>query len=161
MQLRFTTRSLALFLFAPLLMLLAVALSASVKKWAVIVPGGSKVQDVSFAEITKLCKGEKQSWPDGQTFTLVMVAPESPEMRDPVRKLFGVSSTEIGPLVAKLNGARPYIKVVAHDEDVLRAVNATPGAVGIVDVYAINSSVKVVRIDGLLPFDSGYALKGN
>ena len=38
---------------------------------------------------------------------------------------------------------------------------ATPGAVGIVDVYAINSSVKVIRIDGKLPFDVGYALKGN
>jgi hypothetical protein len=32
--------------------------------------------------------------------------------------------------------------------------------VGIVDVYSINSSVKVLRVDGKLPFDSGYALKG-
>jgi hypothetical protein len=161
MQVRLTTRSSGLFVLALWLLLLALPLAASMKKWAVIVPGGSKLQDVSFAEIAKLCRGEKQSWPDGQTFTLVMQAPESPEMRDPVRKLFGVSPTEIGPLVAKLNGSRPFIKIVEHDEDVLRAVNATPGAVGIVDVYAINSSVKVVRIDGRLPFDSGYALKGN
>jgi hypothetical protein len=82
-------------------------------------------------------------------------------MQGPVRKLFGVSSTEIKPLVAKLNSSRPFIKIVEHDEDVLHAVNAAPGAVGIVDVYAINSSVKVLRIDGLLPFDSGYALKAN
>jgi hypothetical protein len=40
-------------------------------------------------------------------------------------------------------------------------VDNTPGAVGIVDVYSINSSVKVLRIDGKLPFDVGYALKGN
>jgi len=43
----------------------------------------------------------------------------------------------------------------------LRAVDTTPGAVGIVDVYSINSSVKVLRVDGKLPFDIGYALKGN
>jgi hypothetical protein len=43
----------------------------------------------------------------------------------------------------------------------LRTVDSTPGAIGIVDVYAINSSVKVLRIDGKLPFDVGYALKGN
>jgi hypothetical protein len=161
MRVRLTTRTCGLFLLAPLLLMLALSLSASGKKWAVIVPGGSKLQDVSFAEIVKLCRGEKQAWTDGQTFTLVMLAPGTPEMRDPVRKLFGVSSTEIGPLVGKLNGSRPFIKIVERDEDVMRAVNATPGAIGIVDVYAINSSVKVVRIDGLLPFDSGYALKGN
>jgi hypothetical protein len=161
MKVRLTMRSSGLLFLAPLLLVLAIPLAASGKKWAVIVPSGSKLQDVPFAEIAKLCRGEKQSWPDGQTFTLVMLAPQSPEMRDPVRKLFGVSSTEIGPLVAKLNGSRPYIKVVERDEDVLRAVNATPGAAGIMDVYAINSSVKVMRIDGLLPFDSGYALKGN
>lgn len=98
---------------------------------------------------------------DGQTFTLFMLDPETPEMRGPVRKLFSVSSTEIRPLVAKLNGPRPFIKIVDHDEDALRAVRATPGAVGIVDVYAIDSSVKVIRINGLLPFDPGYALKGD
>ena len=37
----------------------------------------------------------------------------------------------------------------------------TPGAVGILDVYAINSTVKVLRLDGNLPFDPGYVLKGN
>jgi len=40
-------------------------------------------------------------------------------------------------------------------------VDATPGAVGLVDVYAINSAVKVLRIDGKLPFDAGYVLKSN
>jgi hypothetical protein len=161
MKVRLIPRLSGLLLLGSLLLLFALPIPASMKKWAVIVPGGSKLQDLSFAEITRLCRGEKQSWADGQTFTLVMQTPESPDMRDPVRKLFGVSPTEIGPLVAKLNGGRSYIKIVERDEDVLRAVNTTPGAVGIVDVYAINSSVKVVRIDGRLPFDSGYALKGN
>jgi len=160
MKVRFLTASLVLCFLAPLL-LLSLPLAAAAKKWAVVVPAGSKLQDVPFVDIAKLCRGEKQVWPDGQNFTLVMLAPETPEMREPVRKLFGVGSTEIKPLLAKLNSSRPFIKIVEHDEDVLRAVNTTPGAVGIVDVYAINSSVKVVRIDGLLPFDPAYALKGN
>ena len=54
---------------------------------------------------------------------------------------------------------RPLIKVVGSDEDVFRTVTATPGAVGLVDVYTINSAVKVLHIDGKLPFDVGYALK--
>jgi hypothetical protein len=40
-------------------------------------------------------------------------------------------------------------------------VAATPGAVGVVDVYSINSAVKVLRVDGKLSFDVGYVLKGN
>jgi hypothetical protein len=82
-------------------------------------------------------------------------------MRSAVEKLFGVDALLIKPLVAKLNESRTMIKVVETDEDLMRTVEATPGAVGLVDVYAINSSVKVLRIDGKLPFDTGYALKGN
>jgi len=56
---------------------------------------------------------------------------------------------------------RQVVKIVDSEADLLRTVEATPGAVGIVDVYSINSSVKVLRVDGKLPFDLGYALKGN
>jgi len=82
-------------------------------------------------------------------------------MRSAVEKLFGVDVLEVKPLVARVNESRVVIKVVQSDEDLMRTVEATPGAVGLVDVYAINSSVKVLRIDGKLPFDTGYALKGN
>ena len=61
---------------------------------------------------------------------------------------------------AKLNESRQVVKIVDSEADLLRSVEATPGAVGIVDVYSINSSVKVLRVDGKLPFDVGYALKG-
>ena len=60
-----------------------------------------------------------------------------------------------------MNESRQIVKIVESDEELLRTVEATPGAVGMVDVYSINSSVKVLRIDGKLPFDVGYALKGN
>lgn len=114
-----------------------------------------------MAALAKLCKGAQKSWPDGRNFTLVIHDPESPEMRGATQKLFGVSASEVKPLLAKLNESRPVIRIVETDEDLLRTVEATPGAVGLVDVYAINSSVKVLRIDGKLPFDAGYAFKGN
>jgi hypothetical protein len=159
MKARLTTGLPRSLLSAALLFLVVSPLLASAKKWAVVVAGGSKLQQVSLADIAKLCKGQKQSWPDGQSFKLFMTDPEAAEMRGPVRELFGVSSTEIKQLLAKLNSSRSFIEIVDHDEDVLRAVHATPGAVGIVDVYAIDSSVKVIRVDGRLPFDSGYPLK--
>ena len=82
-------------------------------------------------------------------------------MRGTAQKLFGVAPDEIKALVAKLNESRPVIKIVENDEEIMRAIASIPGAVGLVDVYAINSSVKVLRIDGKLPFDTGYTLKRN
>lgn len=132
-----------------------------VKNMAVITSAGSKLADVPLAELAKMCKGTQKAWPDGKPFTLVIRDPGTPEMRIPAQKLLGASGPDAKPAVAKVNEGREVVKVVASDEDVLRNVEVTPGAVGIVDVYAINSSVKVLRIDGKLPFDVGYALKTN
>jgi hypothetical protein len=78
-----------------------------------------------------------------------------------VLKLFGDASGDIKAAIAKVNEMRASVKIVGSEEDLLRTVEATPGTIGIVDVYAINSSVKVLRVDGKLPFDVGYAFRGN
>ena len=142
-------------------LLVAAVAFAGIKNMAVVVSAGSKLSDVPLADLTKLCRGVQKTWPDGKNFTLVMKDPESPEMRVAAQKLFGAAPGEIKALIAKLNESRVIVKIVDNDEDVLRTVEATLGAAGIVDVYSINSSVKVLRIDGKLPFDLGYALKGN
>jgi len=131
------------------------------KNMAVIVASGSKLSDVALADLAKLCKGAQKLWPGGKNFILVMKSPESPEMRLTVLKLFGDASGDIKTALARVNESRSSVKIVESDEDLLRAVEATPGAIGILDVYAINSSVKVLRVDGKLPFDVGYAFRGN
>jgi hypothetical protein len=141
--------------------LLAGNAAPGIKNMAVVAPAGSKLQDVPLAELAKLCKGTQKTWADGRSFTLVMKDPESPELHVAVQKLFGVSASELKSSIAKLNETRTVVRIVESDDDLLRAVEATPGAVGILDVYAINSTVKVLRVDGKLPFDAGYALKGN
>ncbi len=141
--------------------LLAGSATPAIKNMAVIASAGSKLQDVPLAELAKLCKGAQKTWADGRNFTLVMKDPESPDMHVAVQKLFGMPGGEVKSAIAKLNEARTVVRVVESDEDLLRTVEATPGAVGVLDVYAINSAVKVLRVDGKLPFDVGYALKGN
>ena len=71
------------------------------------------------------------------------------------------SRTSNASLFAGASVDPSVVRIVESDDDLLRTVEATPGAVGILDVYAINSTVKVLRVDGKLPFDVGYALKGN
>ena len=134
---------------------------AAIKNLAVVMSTGSKLSDVPLADLIKLCKGIQKAWPDGKSFTLVIKNPESPEMRVAVQKLFGDPSGDPKTAIAKLNESRVTVKIVGSDEELLRVVESTPGAVGILDVYSINSSVKVLHVDGKLPFDVGYALKGN
>jgi ABC-type phosphate transport system substrate-binding protein len=140
--------------------LLASPAVPAVKNMAVVVSAGSKLADLPLTDLTKLCKGTQKAWPDGKSFILVIKDPESSEMRGVVQKILGGATPDLKAAIAKLNESRQVIKVVDSDEDLLRTVEATPGAVGIVDVYAINSAVKVLRLDGKLPFDAGYALKG-
>jgi len=132
----------------------------AIKNMAVVASAGSKLTDVPLADLVKMCKGASKAWPDGKGFVLVLKNPDALEMRAALSKLFG-GTADVRAAIAKLNETRQVVKVVDTDDDLLRTVDATPGAIGIVDVYAINSSVKVLRIDGKLPFDVGYALKGN
>jgi len=137
------------------------ASAAAIKNMAVVISAGSKMSDVPLADLVKLCKGTQKTWADGKSFLLVIKNPEAPEMRVAVLKLFGDAGGDLKTAIAKLNESHQTVKIVPSDEDLLRTVEATPGAVGILDVYSINSSVKVLRVDGKLPFDMGYPLKGN
>ena len=56
---------------------------------------------------------------------------------------------------------RPAIVVVNSDDAVVKKVQSTPGAVGLVDVYSITSGVTVLRVAGKLPLEPGYALHGH
>jgi hypothetical protein len=133
----------------------------AIKNMAVVVSAGSKLADVPLADLVKYCKGTAKSWPDGKYFVIVLKNPDAPDMHIALQKLFGGGVSDAKVAIAKLNETRQTVKIVDSDDDLLRTVGTTPGAVGIVDVYSINSSVKVLRIDGKLPFDVGYALKGN
>lgn len=146
---------------AYLALFLTVSAFPAVKNMAIIASAGSKLSDVALADLVKFCKGTTKAWPDGKNFTIVMKDPDAPEMQGVVQKLFGGTPAEAKAAIAKLNEGRPVVKIAQSDEELLRTVEATPGAVGIVDVYAINSSVKVLRVDGKLPFDVGYPLKGH
>jgi hypothetical protein len=151
-------RAFAVFCFLAIFSATAVPV---VKNMAIVASAGSKLTDVPLPDLVKYCKGTAKAWPDGKNFMIVMRNPDAPEMHGVVQKLFGATPAESRAAIAKLNDTRTTVKIVENDEELLKIVEATPGAIGVVDVYSINSSVKVLRIDGKLPFDVGYPLKGN
>ena len=119
---------------------------------------------LSLADLVKVCKAQVNRWPDGKPVTFIMRAPATPEMKIFVEKVFAMPEVEISNLVVSANHGRtshPAIMIVDSDEELLNRVASIPGAVGVVDVYAINSSVSVVKLAGKLPLEPGYLLHGN
>ncbi len=94
--------------------------------------------------------------------TVVIRDPNSPAMKFVVEKVMGVGVEE-GKAILNEESHKPAasIIIVSSDEEIVKAVEANPTAIGIVDVYNITSSVKVIRIDDKQPFDPGYTLKGH
>ena len=143
---------------------LACSASARAKDIALIANKANHLIDVSPAELVKICKGQTRRWADGRPVSVITRDPASPEMRLVLEKIYGVPREEVLVLIANANHARvdhPAVVVEESDEAVVKKVESTPGAVGLVDVYAITGGVTVVRVGGKLPLEPGYLLHGS
>ena len=150
--------------FALILIVVGCVAVAAAKDFALISNKANHVDALSMAELVKICKGQTERWPDGKAVSLVTRDPASPEMRLVLEKIYGIPKEEVLALITSANHARvnhPAIVVVDSDEAVVKKVESSPGAVGLVDVYAISGAVTVVRLGGKLPLQPGYALHGN
>ena len=137
---------------------------AAARDLALVSNKASSVSSVTLAELVKVCKAQLNRWPDGKPVTFVMRAPSTPEMKMFVEKVYAMPETEINDLIVSANHGRanhPAILIVTSDEELLNRVASIPGAVGVIDVYAINSSVSVIKLAGKLPLEPGYLLHGN
>ncbi len=152
-------RLLCIFIFV----FIAASLAAA-RDLALVSNKSNNVAAVTLPDLVKVCKAQTNRWPDGKAITFVMRSPSTPEMKMVLQKVYGMSEREVDSLIVTSNHGRsnhPAILIATSDEELVNQVASTPGAVGVVDVYAINSSVAVVKIAGKLPLEPGYLLHGN
>lgn len=146
------------------LFLAASASFACARDLALVSNKTNSLSTITLSDLVKVCKAETARWPDGKPITFVMRAPSEPEMKMLLEKVYGLPEPEVKDLITTANHGRtnhPAILIVNSDEDLVNKVASIPGAVGVVDVYAINSSVAVVKVGGKLPLEPGYVLHGN
>jgi len=146
-------------------MILAAGVSlAAARDLALVSNKSNSLSAITLPELVKVCKAQTNRWPDGKPVTLIMRAPSSPEMKLFLEKVYELPQDQVKDLISTANHGRanhPAIMIVESDEDLVNKVASIPGAVGVVDVYAINSSVAVVKLAGKLPLEPGYLLHGN
>jgi len=146
-------------------LLLAASVSlATARDLALVSNKANTVSALTMPDLVKICKAQTNRWPDGKPVTFILRAPSAPEMKMFVEKIYELPQAQVKDLIASANLGRtnhPAIIVADSDEDLVNKVASIPGAVGVVDVYAINSSVSVVKLAGKLPLEPGYLLHGN
>jgi ABC-type phosphate transport system substrate-binding protein len=128
------------------------------KQLAVITDPANPVNDLSTADLVKIFNAHTQTWPDGKAVKLVVHDPSSPDMHLVVRKLMAMTPEQAESF---LQSHARMIVIADSDDAVLKFVSGTRGAIGIIDLFSITKDVKVLKIDGKLPVEAGYVLRGN
>lgn len=144
MRIRFTILALALF-FSALTPCFA-------HHTAVVVNKDNAVANVTSAQLTKIIRGEVKKWPDGKNVILVLHKDSAGE-REALEHLNKMSA---GEWTAFVIARKDSIIFVDTDADVIKAVQAEPGALGLIEVRSIDNSVNIIRVDGKLPMELGY-----
>jgi hypothetical protein len=146
------------------LFLVATVSLAAARDLALVSNKTNSLSAIALPDLVKICKGQTSHWPDGKSVTFIMRNPSTPEMKFFLEKVYELPEAQVRDLIATANHGRtghPAVMIVDSDEDLVNKVASIPGAVGVVDVYAINSSVAVVKVAGKLPLEPGYLLHGN
>jgi len=119
---------------------------------AVVVNKENNVGNVTSVHLSKIFRSEVKKWPDGKTVVLVLHRDSDGET-ETLEHLAKISPAEMKALIA---AHKDSIMLVDSDAEVLRFVQANPGAIGLVELHSVDNSINVVRVDGKLPMESGY-----
>jgi ABC-type phosphate transport system substrate-binding protein len=119
---------------------------------AVVVNKDNKVDNVTAVHLGKILRSEIKKWPDGKAVVLVLHKNSEGET-ETLERLIKMSPAELKALIAT---HKDSIMMADSDADVLKIVQSTPGAVGLVEIHSIDNTVNVVKVDGKLPMESGY-----
>jgi len=129
---------------------------------AIIVNQSNPVENFSFEELRKIFLGERSHWPNGRRITLVMLDPSQPERKVVLRDIYGMNEKDFNShfIQGVFTGA-VFVspKTFANSGDVRKFVFNVPGAIGYVRASDVDSTVKILRVDGRLPEDQDYRFR--
>jgi ABC-type phosphate transport system substrate-binding protein len=144
-------------IFTIIALAICLGTSCEAKHLAVIVEKNNSVGSLSSADLLKVFKFDRAKWPDGKNVVVVLRDPSTPEMQTAIDTIYHMQPAVFRSMLASHQNV---VVIVASEDEMLKSVAAIPGAVGLVDVYSITENVKVIKVDGKLPLEQGYPLKG-
>jgi ABC-type phosphate transport system substrate-binding protein len=128
------------------------------KQLAIVADTANSTVNLTSAELVKIFNAHTRTWPDGKPITIVLRDPSSADMQLILRRVFNMTVDETRTFIHAHAGT---ILVADSDYAVQRFVANNRGAIGVVDLYSLTKDVRVLKIDGKLPVEQGYLLRGN
>ena len=128
----------------------------------IVVNRSNPVNDLSFDELRRIFLGTRSHWGNGRRITLVMREPGESERKTVLHDVCGMNEDQFkNHFVHGLYTGEILVspKILASPVGVRKFIFNVPGAIGYLRVGDLDDSVKVVRIDELLPDDKGYKLR--
>lgn len=119
---------------------------------AVIVHQDNHQRSVTSAELAKIFRAESRKWPNGNNVTVVLNKNSAVTMQV-LQRLCKMGKDEMDAFLA---AHKSEYLMAGSDAEVVRLVEGTPGALGLVDVREIDGKVTVLKVDGKLPLEKGY-----
>jgi ABC-type phosphate transport system substrate-binding protein len=135
--------------------------AAPTEPLVIVVNRSNPVDDVSFSELRKIFLGTRSHWANGRRITLVMREPGDPERMAILRDVCGMSEDQLkNHFLHGLFTGEILVspKILSSPTGVRKFIFNVPGAIGYLRVGDVDPTVKVLRIDELLPEDKGYRL---
>jgi ABC-type phosphate transport system substrate-binding protein len=140
----------------------ALAFSGSGAPVAIIANSAVPVDDLSLAQLRKIFLGERQFWSSNSRIVLLAPSSVAREREVVLRSIYQMTEAQYNQywiamvMRAEVTSAP---RTVASSETVNELIAGTPGSIGFVPAGKVQPGVKVLRINGKLPGQSGYPLQ--
>lgn len=129
---------------------------------AIVVKTEVPVDNLTFSELRKLMLGNRQFWSSNLRVTLLIRAPGTRERDAVLKTIYQMSEAQFQQYwIAKVfrEEATSGPRIVYSNEMATDLVAAIPGAVAFLEASQVPKGLKVLKIDGRLPGEKGYALR--
>ena len=128
----------------------------------IVVNRSNPVDELSSAELRKIFLGNRSHWANGRRITLVMREPGEPERSTILHDVCGMTEEQLkNHFLHGLFTGEILVspKILSSPMGVRKFIFNVPGAIGYLRIGDVDPTVKIVRIDELLPEDKGYKLR--
>jgi ABC-type phosphate transport system substrate-binding protein len=129
---------------------------------AIIANPSVPVDDLSLAQLRKIFLGERQFWNSNLRVVLLVPSSGVREREIVLRSLYGMTEAQYNEywiamvMRAEVTSAP---KTVSSAEMADELIAGIPGSIGFIPADKIQPGVKVLRVNGKLPGQSGYPLQ--
>ena len=128
---------------------------------AVIVSPGSKLSNISVADLRRVFESERLTDPDGHRLIALNHPPKTVDRVGFDNVVLGMDAERVGQfwIDRKIRGGSGPPRTVESLTTLRRVVEKLPGAIGYIRPGQLSNEVRAIRVDGKLPEDPDYPVR--